>query len=70
MEYLPDKDFVAFKDYFDPVSLPIKDYFSLPNHVHPELLDREINIDHLKILTGSKFIAIKPLFRPNFTFDM
>ena len=65
VEYVPEHDFIPFKDYFDPVTMPIKKFFSLPNSVHPELLDRDINVYKLKTLEGSRFIAIKALYRPN-----
>lgn len=61
---MPEDDFIPFKDYFDPVTTPIKDFYSLPNYVHPELIDREINANKLKILKNSKYIAIKTLSRP------
>ncbi len=45
-------DFVPFKDYFEPISIPSEEYLSLPKNIEVKFIDNEESIDCLKKLIG------------------
>lgn len=51
-KYNPDEDFIPFKDYFEPLSIPSEDYLRLPKHIEIKFIDNENSIDFLKDLIG------------------
>ena len=63
-KYDPLEDFVPFKDYFEPISIPSEEYLSLPKSIEVKFIDNEESIDYLKKLIGQKFIGIDSEWRP------
>lgn len=62
--YQKNKDFKPYEDFFEPVSLPVKEHLRIPLDLEVLFIDTEDKIKQLDNLIGQETIGVDSEWKP------